>query len=35
MELLDYFTSTYVHQTCMEGMMVATHIYMTDQRSSK
>lgn len=35
MELLGDFTLTYAHQTCMEGVMAATHIYMIDQNSSK
>lgn len=32
MELLGHFTLTYAHQTCVEGMMVATRVYMIDQK---
>lgn len=35
MELLGHFTLTYDHQTCMEGIMVATLVYMVDQNGSK
>lgn len=35
MKLLGHFTLTNACQTCIEGIMVATHVNMIDQNSSK
>lgn len=34
MELLDDFTLTHAHQTCMQRMVVATLVHTIDQKGS-